>query len=950
MAHRRYTRPSSSGFGVPSKDSAHPLRRFLRLHRRRIIRWGLFAVIGCFLFATVTVIVVARDLPRPGVLTERAMKESTKIYDRTGTTILYEIGEIHRTRVKLADISPHMKNATIATEDREFYRHSGVSFRGILRAMFRARPGQRLQGGSTITQQLARNTLLTSERTVTRKIREQLLAILIEQRYTKDEILEMYLNEIPYGATAYGVEAAARAYFNTSAKDLSSAQAALLAALPKGPTYYSPYGSHKDELFARQQSILGAMADLQYLALEEAETAKKVAFQFTTRREPIIAPHFVFYIRELLEQEYGETLVDQGGLKVTTTLDLNMQRAAEDAITQQAPKNLAFGSRNAALVSMNPKNGDILAMVGSVDYFDTSNDGNVNVAIRQRSPGSSFKPIVYAEAFRKGFTPNTVLADVPIDFAVPGSKSYTPKNFDLKFRGPVTIRQALAMSLNVPAVQALYLANVHETVALAQRMGYTTLTDPDRYGLSLVLGGGDVRLLDQVSGYSVFATEGTKFPQRAVMKVEAADGKTLFDASTEEPKGEQVLEADIARLVTNILTDNAARAPVFGARSALQLGERPVAAKTGTAQEFRDGWTIGYTPSIVAGVWVGNNDNTPMKREPGVYTAAPIWNAFMRKVLQGTSIEQFTPPPTIETGKPVLEGKLPEMAVRYESETGTAIPASCGIEIGVPRRFIEFHSILHYVNREDPRSGSYSGKDAQYAQWEKGIATWRDKDNAETLDDDKHYVEQLPDEHCDPAAFEGRPKITFRSPTDATAKSSSIKISVDVEAPAAITKVTFYAGDAKLAERTETPWEATYEFGKDLRGDIVLRVRAETEAGKSAEVRRTIRVNPDTTLPRVEILNPKNRQTLPPSSFPYTIQVKSSDPSGIAAVEAFYTPQGDSRKITIGRVTDPLPGRPDRFSIVWEPSPAPGTYELRVRATDRTGNFVDTSPLTIVIP
>ncbi|TSC72296.1 MAG: 1A family penicillin-binding protein [Parcubacteria group bacterium Gr01-1014_38] len=952
MAHRRYTGgPPSSGLEAAHQGTAHPLRHFLRTHRRQLIRWGLFGSIGFFLFTSAAVVVVSRDLPKPGILTERAVKESTKIYDRTGTTLLYEIGEVHRTRVKFADISPHMIRATVATEDREFYQHRGVSFRGILRAVFRARPGRRLQGGSTITQQLAKNALLTPERTFTRKLREQLLALLIEQRYTKDQILELYLNEIPYGANAYGVEAAARAYFGASAKDLSPAQAALLAALPKAPTYYSPYGSHKDELFARQQGILNAMVDLKYLTPDEAETAKKTSFHFTTRREPIIAPHFVFYVRELLEQEYGETLVEQGGLKVTTTLDVNMQRAAEEAITQQAPKNLAYDARNAALTAMNPRNGDLLAMVGSVDYFDTENDGNVNVAIRPRSPGSSFKPIVYAEAFRKGFTPNTVLADVPIDFAAAG-KSYSPKNFDLKYRGPVTIRQALAMSLNVPAVQALYLAGVNDAVALARQMGYTTLTDPERYGLSLVLGGGEVRLIDQVAGYSVFATEGIRYPQRAVLKVETPDGKVIFDTSKEEPKGEQVLESEIARLVTSILSDNAARAPMFGTRSPLQLSERPVAAKTGTAQEFRDGWTVGYTPGIVAGVWVGKNDNTPMKREPGVYTAAPIWNAFMRKVLQGTPIESFTLPPTIETGRRVLDGKLPEMAVRYELETGLALAASCGIEVGVPRRFIEFRSTLHYVHRESPRGDAPSNAagDPQYLLWEKGVAAWREKDNAETPDDDKHYVEKLPDEQCDPSLFEGRPVITFRSPTDAVVKSTPIAIAVEVEAPARVTKVVFYAGDRKLAERSEPPWETSYGFGGEVRGDIVFRVRAETEAGKSNEVRRTIRVNPDSTLPRVELLAPKDRETLPPSAFPYTTRVKASDPSGIAAVDVFYTLPGDSRRLIVGRTTSPLPGRPDRFSIAWEAAPAPGTYELRARATDRTGNAVDTSSLSIVIP
>lgn len=904
-----------------------------------------------FVVASGAVAWVTKDLPEPGALTNREVKESTKIYDRTGATLLYEIGEVHRTRVRLADVSLVMRNATIATEDREFYAHRGISLRGILRSLARARPGRRLQGGSTITQQLAKNVLLTPERTFARKLKEQLLAVAIEQRYTKDQILELYLNEISYGANAYGIEAAARTYFSTSAKDLTPAQAALLAALPKAPTYYSPYGSHTDELYARQRRILDVLGELQMLNNPEVEAAKQVRFQFTTRREPIIAPHFVFYVRELIEREYGETLVEQGGLKVTTTLDLNMQRAAEDAVAQQAPKNLPFGARNAAFVAINPKTGEVLAMVGSVDYFDTTNDGNVNVAIRPRSPGSSFKPIVYAEAFRKGFTPDTVLADVPIDFAAAG-KPYTPKNFDLKYRGPVTIRHALAMSLNIPSVQALYLAGVHDAVALARRMGFTTLTDPDRYGLSLVLGGGEVRLLDEVSAYGVFATEGTRYPHWAVEKVEASDGRVLFDRTTQPVVGETVLEPQIARLVTSILSDNAARAPVFGANSPLQLGERPVAAKTGTAQEFRDGWTVGYTPSLVAGVWVGNNDNTPMKREPGVYTAAPIWNAFMRRVLQGTPIERFTPPEKIETGKGPLDGKLPEMTVRYEPESGLAFPTSCGFEVGVPRRMIEFHSILQYVRRDDPRGeppGDLSSE-PQYTPWEAGVTTWREKDNAERPDDATHYVDRLPDSQCDPSLLEGRPNIEFRSPQDVRVRKSPVKIAVDIRSPTTVIRVEFFAGDQKLATRSEAPWETLYRFGSDVHGEIVLRVRVTTETGRVTEVRKTLQVNPDTTLPRVEILTPRRNETLSPSAFPYKVLVKASDPSGIAEVDVLYSIPGDARQLRIGRTATPLSGRPDRFLVTWETPPAPGAYTLRARARDTTGNVAQTDPLAIVVP
>lgn len=923
-----------------------------RTHFRRWLpRTVLLGVIGIFLGGSAAVAIVARDLPRPDTLANRAVPESTKITDRTGTTILYEIGDLKRTRVKLADISPHMRHATIAAEDREFYAHHGISLRGIVRAITRARPGRRLQGGSTITQQLAKNALLSPERTFTRKLREQILAILIEQRYTKDEILEMYLNEIPYGSNAYGVEAAARSYFGTTAKDLSLAQAALLSALPKAPTYYSPYGSHRDELLARQHWILDSLVELGSTMTADAEAAKRVDLQFTQRREPILAPHFVFYVRELLEREYGEALVESGGLKVQTTLDMNFQRAAEDAVTTQAPTNRKFGARNAALVALNPKAGDILAMVGSVDYFDTENDGNVNVAVRMRSPGSSFKPIVYAELFRKGFTPNTILADVPIDFAV-GGKSYAPKNFDLKYRGPVTVRQALALSLNIPGVEALYLAGVHDAVALARRLGFTTLTDPDRYGLSLVLGGGEVRLLDEAAAYGAFATEGVRYESRAVLKVESARGEVLFDATQEEPRGEEVLEPQIARLVTNILSDNAARSPVFGSASALQLGERPVAAKTGTAQEFRDGWTVGYTPSLVAGVWVGNNDNTPMKREPGVYTAAPIWNAFMRRVLQGTPIERFTPPALTETGTAILDGKIPTLEARVEDATGLTIPASCGIEIGAARKLIEFRSLLAYVRRDNPRGGRPESPEAdpQYARWEKGVAAWREKDNLENGNDEKHYVDRLPEATCDSSVLEGRPTIVLRSPRDLTARKSPLKIAVEIEAESPVTKVEFFIGAEKVGERTGTPFEILYRFGASVRGERELRIRATTETGKWNEIRKKLRLNPDLDLPSVQLLLPKSLETIPPSSFPYTVRVRAKDGSGIAAVEAFYSVAGETNLIRLGKATAPAARAKDTYEIFWDTAPAPGEYELRARASDTTGNVAQTNPLSIVIP
>ncbi len=947
-----------------------PIRRFARASlpgapaaagtRRGKGRWRRFLPSRRFSIGTLLLVValggggiawIARGIPNPQDLSARRVVESTKIYDRTGTVLLYEIGEVRRTKVSLQEIAPLMRDATVVTEDRNFYHHRGLNFRGIARALFANIRGKPLQGGSSITQQLVKNAILSPERTLTRKIREAILALWIERRFTKEEILGMYLNEISYGANASGVEAAARTYFGTSAKDLSLAQAALLAALPKAPTYYSPYGSRTDELFARQGRILDALAKEGYATPEQVADAKRVKLTFTKRRDAIAAPHFVFYVREILEQEYGETIVQQGGLTVRTTLDATMQKAAEEAVAQQAPKNLKYNARNAALVALNPRNGDILAMVGSVDYFNTENDGNVNVAIRPRSPGSSFKPIVYAQAFRKGYTPDTILADVPIDFGTE-KKSYRPGNFDLKTNGPITIRSALARSLNIPAVQALYLAGLKDTLALARDMGFTTLTDPDRYGLSLVLGGGEVRLLDEVSAYGIFATEGIRYPHRAVLKVEDPTGRTLFDAAANAPAERPVLEPEIARLVTSILSDNTARAPTFGTQSPLQLGERPVAAKTGTAQEFRDGWTVGYTPSLVTGVWAGNNDNTPMKREPGVYTAAPIWNAFMRKVLAGTPTEQFTRPERVATDKPILNGKLPEVSVKYDKESNTAFPVDCPIPIGQPKKLIEFHSLLAYVERDNPQGGDPANPetDPMWEKWEAGVAAWREKWNAEHPDDEKRYVNKLPELSCDVELMEGRPEITFRSPVDTLIRRSPLRVAVEIVAPSRITKVQFFANTAQLHERTEEPWETLYRFPPTQTGRVTLRVRAQTEDGKVGEARRAIMVNPDEDAPKVKLLQPRAGETVTPSRFPYTLKMEAADPRGIMVVDVLYRPEGDERTTRAGRAEKPMRSGEPRYEAPWPEAPAPGRYTVWAVATDVTGNKASTSPITITIP
>ena len=697
-------------------------RRWPIKFTKAVLAAVLLGGVALTLGALVVFIAFARNLPNPSNLEDRTITESTKIYDRTGEVILYDIhGEERRTIIPFNEIPQTVKDATIVAEDKDFYQHRGLDFKAILRAFLSNLISDSLQGGSTITQQFVKKSILSDERTWSRKIKEAILALELERRYSKDEILNFYLNQIPYGSNAYGIEAAALTFFSKKAADLTLAEAALLASLPKATSYYSPYGEHKGDLMARQRNILSRMAELNYISEAEVERSKKETLNFSKIKSGIQAPHFVFYVKNLVEEKYGEDYVAKAGLRVITTLDWDLQNIAEAVVAAGADRNDRVGAHNAALTALDPKTGQVLAMVGSRDYFkdplpagcnpgvNCQFDGNVNVVTSSRQPGSAFKPFVYATAFKKGYTDKTVIFDIPTQFDTgcnplgqpqsPGAKCYSPRNFDFKFRGPVTARAALANSLNVPAVQILYLAGVEDSINTAEDMGITTLKDRSRFGLSLVLGGGEVKLLELASAFGVFATEGVRHAPSPILRIENSKGEVL-EEFRDEPS--QVLDSEVARLVTNILSDNVARVPIFGSRSPLFFQDRPVAAKTGTTNEFRDGWTIGYTPSLVAGVWVGNNDNTPIKQEPGVYVAAPIWRDFMSQAFEKLNLapESFTPPQIKEISKPILNGQH--------------------IING------EIHSTLYYVNRADPTGPPPSNPytDPMFNNWESAVRAW----------------------------------------------------------------------------------------------------------------------------------------------------------------------------------------------------------------------------------
>lgn len=936
MPKRRYTR-----------SRLHALRALQRLSRRQITLAGLLSVGGLFLVGSATVLWWSKDLPDPQNIDDRRVSESTKIFDATGTHLLYEIGDVHRTRVPLSAISANIVNATLAAEDDQFYEHHGLDFAGLVRGtILKPLSGKRAQGGSTITQQLIKNAILTPERTLRRKVKEAVLALELEQRFSKDQILEMYLNDIPYGSLAYGVEAASQQFFGVSARDVTLAQATTLAALPKAPSYYSPYGSHFEDLKARQEYILNRLRDLGMVTADAAEQAKQEPLDFLPPRESIRAPHFVFYVKELLESQYGERVVEQGGLKVTTTLDMRLQTIAEETLKNNQERLKKLGASNAALVAIDPRSGDILSMVGSIDYFNEDIDGNVNVAVRHRSPGSSIKPFVYAAAFERGYTPDTVLVDAETDFG----QGYKPKNYNLKEHGPVTMRQALANSLNIPAVQTLYLADVRRATDLAQTMGMTSLNDPDRYGLSLVLGGGEVRLVDEVSAYGVFANDGVRFPHRAIVKVENTGGEVLYDAAEEKPVGEEVLSPQIVRLITSILSDNSARAMIFGTGSPLQLGARPVAAKTGTTQEFRDGWTLGYTPSLTAGVVVLNNDNSPMgSRSDGVVVAGPIWNAFMRQALKDTPIETFVAPAPI-TNAPhgVLRNQLPEVKGKYVPETNALYSLECPINIGQPRTIKELHSLLFYVRRTNPTGPppAHAEADPQFNHWEAAVAAWRDKHNAENKDKAEAplYVAGLPTPECNVGSEEELPKVRLTEPDTTIIRDNPVDVKVEVDSPHPLKEVRFVVEGQEIARfGADSQFEATFSYPEGFSGRMTLVVSAITENNLIGRAHRTFIINPDDSTPTITLHTPQNGLHLTPTRFPVIVKVTASDRSGIDNVDVLYHKDGSSSTSRIGRTSTLAPTAPNRYEVTWDDSPGPGTYDIYAIAYDKTGNFAESA-------
>ncbi len=681
-------------------------------------------------------IFIIKDLPSPSQFESRKIIESTKIYDRTGEVLLYEIhGDQKRTVIPFEEIPLYVKQAVLALEDQTFYNHPAFDIKGIMRAVISNITNKEYaQGGSTITQQLAKNSFLTPEKTIIRKLKELVLAIQLEKKYSKDEILNLYLNQSPFGGNTYGVQAASKNFFDKDAKDLTLSEAALTISVLQAPTYYSPWGTHTKQLYERRDYALEQMNKLGFISEEEMEKAKEEVFKFAQHTTGIKAPHFVLAIQSYLNNKYGETYVETAGLKVITTLDWDLQQIAEQAIKEGAERNRdLYQGHNAALVAQDASTGQVLALVGSKDYFAPAEpencipgktcrfEGNFDVATQGlRQPGSTMKPFAYVTAFQKGYTPNTMVFDLPTEFAAsnpncPLEVDYTnenpecfhPQNFDPVFKGPIDLRNSLSQSINITSVKTLYLAGLTDTLKTVSDFGITTLTEKNRYGLSLVLGGGEVKLIDLVGAYSVFAQEGIKHQQAMILKITDTDNQTLEEYKN---SNNRVIDAKYPVYINDILSDVEARSALLSSSLSLTIfKDHEVAMKTGTTNDYRDAWIVGYTPNFVVGVWAGNNNNDAMKKQGGsILAAIPMWSAFMREALVSVSPATFSKPEPVLSKKPVLNGQF------YSSFKLNGID------------YPQMHNILFYVDKNNPQ-GPYPEnpqKDSQFENWEIPVLKW----------------------------------------------------------------------------------------------------------------------------------------------------------------------------------------------------------------------------------
>lgn len=929
------------------------VHRWKALSGGSIIKNIVLGGIALFLLGSLALFIgylwIAQTLPTADDIINRDVLQSTKIFDRTGTHLLYEIAESEkRTVVPFDQIPKDLINATITAEDRQFYNHHGINYFSIARSIYEdIKCGCKAQGASTLTQQMVRNVILTLDKTYTRKVKEILLSYAVETKFTKDEILSLYLNQIGYGATNYGVQSASWAYFNKDVKDLTLAESATLAAMPKQP---STYLKKPEALKGRRDWILDGMEQLGYATHDQVEAAKSQETPVVAKLSNITAPHFVLWVKDQLETTYTEREVETGGLKVITTLDYDKQMAAEAAVKATVEtKGEIYGFNNAGLLAEDPKTGQVLAMVGSADYFNNEIQGQVNVADRPLQPGSSMKPLIYAASWEKGYTPNTILWDVQTVF--PSTTGpYEPHNFDNGEHGYVTMRKALQGSLNIPAVKTLSLVGVDSAITFLQRMGYTTLGDRSRFGLSLVLGGAEVTLIDHLRAYGTFANNGVQQTTTGILKVTDSTGATLEEWKPEDHIGTQVLDKNLAATVSNVLSDNNARSYIFGLNSALQLNGRPVAAKTGTTNDFNDAWTMGYTPSLAAGVWIGNTDGTKMyKNAEAVFVAAPLWKEFMLKALEGTPVEQFPAATIAVTGKNMLDGNIPTNTYTIDTSSGKLATEF------TPERFKkletcgEFHTILQYVNTADPRGAAPADptKNPNYQVWEDAVQAWISKHNTSLKPNEAALTtcKTIPTETDNVHTPENIPSVRFESPSSGQPFGRAVSTVLNASVRRNFSRVEYTIDGAVVSTShnmngdtfTLPSWVTigNHTLGATIYDDV------DNSASDSVSISITESAGDAATF---HITNPFSNQSIDNTGTAYNVVVEVPNVDGINYLEVTAENLWTGETKMIGSTNSPS----SITSITWNIG-ASARYQLVARASTPSGGTLESSPIIVTV-
>ncbi|KKQ41022.1 MAG: Penicillin-binding protein, 1A family, partial [Candidatus Magasanikbacteria bacterium GW2011_GWA2_37_8] len=795
-------------------------------------------------------------------------------------------------------------------------------------------------GASTLTQQFIKKTMVGEDRTLWRKIKEAILALRLEKKYSKDDILKMYLNEVPFGSTNYGVESASQSYFHKPSKDLDLAEAATLAAIIQAPTRYL---NNPDSLRTRRDLVLRLMFDQGLITEAQKTEAQNSAMRIYRHNSVMTAPHFVMYVQQQLVDQFGENTVDTGGLKVITTLDYDKQIAAEKIVKEKGDKLAKdFNANNAALVAIDPKTAQILALVGSRDYFNDDINGQFDVAtLGSRQPGSSLKPFIYTAAFEKGYTPETVIYDTITNFEQRDGGSYQPQNYDQKEHGLVTIRTALQGSLNIPAVKTLYLVGIKNAIDFAKRFGYTTLTEDA--GLSLVLGGSGVNLLEHTNAYATLANGGVFRPTASILNVANEKGDKLYE--WEEPVTQEAVKPEIAALITNVLTDDKARAYIFGLNSYLTLPDRPVATKTGTTNDYKDAWTMGYVPSLAVGVWVGNTKPSPMKGG-GTSLAGSIWNQFMKTVLVSTTPEAFPEPPPNTATKPVLRGADGGIKLFVNRVTGKIAASTTPEYLQAERTYLPPHDILQYVRLDDPTGPAPENPadDPQYAGWESGLQAWLEKSR---LAGKELYVEEPPTEIDTPQSLELMPQVNILEPLSGSPiDNRNLNIQVQASAPRGVTQVTFLMDGNNIGTVKSLPFGLAY-YAKNLsKGEHTLKAIAEDDLGNAGYAESKFILTAEMDPPDFSWMD-GDVTSATKDDYPRPFQITPFRWEDAKDLKVYLTNQTGKKLIyTFLSKDDKTLG--GRLSFSWQHYPGAGSYTLTGVLTDKTGKVIERSLIVAV--